>query len=125
MLTLQKGLWYLFNNTVHVLQKASFLVVHTPYTISPSHFRLVFLILIVLVYIKCLCFSSTDCCEYGSQIWAFEAIPFLGTVCARRVDGPVRFPRCLNWRCGETVPPLDRITTLSKDRRVCFLTHFM
>ncbi|KAL5539769.1 hypothetical protein UlMin_045147 [Ulmus minor] len=54
---------------------------------------------------------------FAFQIWAFEAIPFLGMVCARRVDGPVRFPRCLNWRCGETVPPLDRITTLSKDRR--------
>ncbi|KAL5546516.1 hypothetical protein UlMin_006203 [Ulmus minor] len=62
---------------------------------------------------------------FAFQIWAFEAIPFLGTVCARRVDGPVRFPRCLNWRCGETVPPLERITTLSKDKRVCFLTHFM
>ncbi|KAL5563080.1 hypothetical protein UlMin_032827 [Ulmus minor] len=51
-------------------------------------------------------------------IWVFEAIPFLGMVCAHRVDGPVRFLRCLNWRCGETVPPLDKITTLSKDRRV-------
>ena len=52
------------------------------------------------------------------QIWAFEAIPFLGNLCARRAEG-TRFPRCLNWSCRETVPSLEKLTVASMDDEVC------
>ncbi len=58
-------------------------------------------------------------------MWAFEAVPFLGSLYAHKADGEVRLPRCLNWRSADSVPSYDRVVAASTDSRVCIiiLTH--
>ncbi len=77
-------------------------------------------IVILNEFTKYLSLTSTkfDCSPM--QVWAFEAIPFLGNLCARRAEG-MRFPRCLNWKCRDIVTTLEKIMAASWDNRVRLL----
>ena len=55
------------------------------------------------------------------QMWAFEAIPFLGSLYARKADGEVRLPQFFNCRSTDTMPSYDRVVAASTDSRVCII----
>ena len=63
-------------------------------------------------------------CLSSMQMWAFKAIPFLGSISARRLEG-MRFPRLLNWGYKEGIPSLEKITAASKDEQVRKVKNFI